>query len=73
MDYEDACVVAGGLLPTRRQRRNRQGRDGEWVTIKLWGRGPANGNNAVIQYQKRQFDGGEGLAGTVPQFPRPCR
>ena len=70
MDYEDACVVAGVVAysPTT---KDRQGRDGEWVTIKLWGRGPAQNNNAVIQYQKRQFDGGEGLAGIVPGFQDP--
>ncbi len=71
MDYEDACVVAGvaAYSPTT---KDRQGRDGEWVTIKLWGRGPANDNNAVIQYQKRQFDGGEGLVGVVPGFQEPA-
>jgi len=71
MDYEDACVVAGiaAYSPTT---KDRQGREGEWVTIKLWGRGPANGNNAVIQYQKRQFDAGEGLVGVVPGFQDPA-
>ena len=71
MDYEDACVVAGVVAysPTT---KDHQGRDGEWVTIKLWGRGPANGNNAVIQYQKRQFDAGEGLVGVVPGFQDPA-
>ncbi len=70
MDYEDACVVAGVVAysPTT---KDHQGRDGEWVTIKLWGRGPAQNNNAVIQYQKRQFDGGEGLVGVVPGFQDP--
>ena len=72
MDYEDACVVAGVVAysPTT---KDHQGREGEWVTIKLWGRGPAQNNNAVIQYQKRQFDGGEGLVGVVPGFPRSGR
>ena len=70
MDYEDACVVAGVVAysPTT---KDHQGREGEWVTIKLWGRGPAQNNNAVIQYQKRQFDGGEGLVGVVPGFQDP--
>jgi len=39
MDYEDAwtfaCVVA--YSPTT---KDRQGREGEWVTIKLWGEVP---------------------------------
>jgi hypothetical protein len=70
MEYKDACVVAGlvALSPTT---KDHQGRASEWVTIKLWGRGPANGNNAVIQYQKREFDGGEGLTGQVPGFLDP--
>lgn len=71
MDYGDACVVAGVVAysPTT---KDHQGREGEWVTIKLWGRGPANGNNAVIQYQKRQFDNAEGLVGVVPGFQDPA-
>ena len=70
MDYEDACVVAGvvAFSPTT---KDHQGRDGEWVTIKLWGRA-GNDNNAVIQYQKRQFDNGEGLVGVVPGFLDPA-
>ncbi len=70
MDYEDACVVAGvvALSPTT---KDHKGREGEWVTIKLWGRGPAQNNNAVIQYQKREFDNAEGLVGVVPGFQDP--
>ena len=71
MDYEDACVVAG-VVAYSSTTKDHQGREGEWVTIKLWGRGPANDNNAVIQYQKRQFDGGEGLVGVVPGFQDPA-
>ena len=71
MDYEDACVVAG-LVAYSPTTKDRQGREGEWVTIKLWGRGPANNNNAVIQYQMRQFDGAEGLVGVVPGFQDPA-
>ena len=71
MDYEPSSVVAGlvALSPTT---KDHNGRDGEWVTIKLWGRGAAQGSNAVIQYQKREFDNGEGLVATVPNFQEPA-
>ena len=39
MDYEDACVVAG-IAAYSSTTKDRQGREGEWVTIKLWGRVP---------------------------------
>ena len=55
----------------RQRRRTIKDREGEWVTIKLWGRGPAQNNNAVIQYQKREFDNAEGLVGVVPGFQDP--
>ena len=50
--------------------KDRKNRPGEWVTLKLWGRGGGD-KNAVIQYQKREFDGGEGLVGTHPGFLDP--
>lgn len=68
MDYEGGCVVSGlaAYSPTTKDRQNR---DGEWVTIKFWGRQ----NDAIIQWQKRQFDGaGEGLRGQVPGFQDPA-
>ncbi len=71
MDYEPASVVAG-LVAFSPTTKDHQGRDGEWVTIKLWGRGAAQNNNAVIQYQKREFDAGEGLVATVPNFQDPA-
>jgi len=44
------------------------GRDGEWVTLKLWGRGGAD-NNAVLQYQRRENDDGAfGYVGTQPDY-----
>ncbi|MAF11395.1 hypothetical protein CMK11_13175 [Candidatus Poribacteria bacterium] len=68
--YVSSSVVAGivAYSPTT---QDHNGRDGEWVTIKLWGRGAGNGDNAVIQYQAREFDGGEGFVGTVPGFQEP--
>lgn len=71
MDYKNACTVAG-LVAYSTTAKDHQGRVGEWVTLKLWGRGPANGNNAVLQYQKREFDAAEGLVATVPGFQQPA-
>ncbi len=67
INYTGGCVVSGltAYSPTTKDRQNR---DGEWVTIKLWGRQ----NDAIIQWQKRQFDGGEGLRGHVPGFQDPA-
>lgn len=67
MDYEGGCVVSG-LTAYSATTKDRQNRDGEWVTIKFWGRQ----NDAIIQWQKRQFDGGEGLRGHVPGFQDPA-
>ncbi|MEO2004505.1 MAG: hypothetical protein ABGY41_10425 [Candidatus Poribacteria bacterium] len=67
--YVSSSVVAGivAYSPTT---QDHAGRDGEWVAIKLWGRGGGD-NDAVIQYQAREFDAGEGFVGTVPGFLEP--
>ena len=67
MDYQGGCVVTG-FAAYSATTKDRQGRDGEWVTIKFWGRG----GDAIIQWQKRQFHGGEGLVGEVPGFKEPA-
>ena len=55
VDYADACTVAG-IVVYSATTKDSQDRDGEWVTLKLWGRGAAQNNNAVLQYQRRQND-----------------
>ena len=55
VDYADACTVAG-IVVYSATTKDHQDRDGQWVTLKLWGRGAAQGNNAVLQYQRRQHD-----------------
>lgn len=55
VDYADACTVAG-IVVYSATTKDTQDRDGEWVTLKLWGRGAAQNNNAVLQYQRRQND-----------------
>lgn len=55
VDYADACTVAG-IVVYSATTKDTQDRDGEWVTLKLWGRGAAQDNNAVLQYQRRQND-----------------
>ena len=67
--YVSSSVVAGivAYSPTT---QDHNGREGEWVAIKLWGRGGAD-NDPVIQYQAREFDAGEGFVGTVPGFQEP--
>jgi len=69
MDYKDASTVMGPAAYSSKI-KDRKNRPGEWVTLKLWGRGGGD-KNAVIQYQKREFDGGEGLVGTHPGFLDP--
>ncbi len=54
VDYADACTVTG-IIVYSATTKDSQDRDGEWVTLKLWGRGAAD-NNAVLQYQRRQND-----------------
>jgi hypothetical protein len=69
--YVSSSVVAG-LMAYSPTSQDHNGRDGEWVTIKLWGRGAGENDNAVIQYQAREFDGaGEGFVATVPGFQEP--
>ena len=58
VDYADACTVAG-IVVYSASTQDHQGRDGQWVTLKLWGRG-ADDNNAVLQFQRRENDD-EGL------------
>ena len=55
VDYADACTVAR-IVVYSATTKDSQDRDGEWVTLKLWGRGAAQNNNAVLQYQRRQND-----------------
>ena len=47
VDYADACSVAGLVIysPTT---KDRQGRDGEWVTLKLYGRPSTESNNTEL-------------------------
>ncbi len=66
VDYADACTVAG-IVVYSATTQDSQGRDGEWVTLKLWGRGAAQNNNAVLQYQRRQNDAAP-YVGTQPDY-----
>ena len=64
VDYADACTVTG-IIVYSATTKDHQDRDGQWVTLKLWGRGAAQNNNAVLQYQRRENDdGGLGYVGT---------
>ncbi len=68
VDYGDACTVAG-IIVYSATTKDHQDRDGQWVTLKLWGRGAAQGNNAVLQYQRRENDSAElGYVGTQPDY-----
>ena len=68
VDYADACTVAG-IIVYSATTKDHQDRDGQWVTLKLWGRGAAQGNNAVLQYQRRQNDDGAlGYVGTQVDY-----
>ena len=68
VDYGDACTVAG-IIVYSATTKDHQDRDGQWVTLKLWGRGAAQGNNAVLQYQRRQNDDAAlGYVGTQPDY-----
>ena len=66
-EYADISTVQGiiALSPTT---KDNKGREGDWVTLKLWGRGQDNANNAVLQYQARERDGEPGLAGQVASY-----
>lgn len=64
LNYKPVSVVTG-LVAYSPTTKDLQGRDGEWVTIKYWGRN----DNAIIQYQRREnHDGGAGFVGHVPVF-----
>ena len=66
-DYKGGSVVAG-LLVESETTKDSKDRDGEWVTLKLWGRG-GNDNNAVLQYQRRENDAPAlGYVGTVKDY-----
>ena len=68
VDYGDACTVAG-IIVYSATTKDHQDRDGQWVTLKLWGRGAAQGNNAVLQYQRRENDTADlGYVGTQPDY-----
>ncbi len=65
--YLDASTVAG-IIAYSATSQDIAGRDGEWVTLKLWGRGGTD-NNAVLQYQRRENDAAEdGYVGTQPDY-----
>jgi hypothetical protein len=66
-DYKDACTVAG-IIAYSAKTKDHQNRDGQWVTLKLWGRGADQGNNAVLQYQRREDDAAAGYVGTQPNY-----
>ena len=67
LNYQPASVVTG-LVAYSPTTNDGQGRAGEWVTIKYWGRGGGT-NNAIIQYQRREnHDGAAGFVGEVPGF-----
>ena len=69
--YLDASVVAG-ITAYSATTQDINGRDGEWVTLKLWGRGAAQDNNAVLQYQRRENDDGAfGYVGTQADYNPP--
>ena len=53
-DYSGASTVAGILVKSETTKDTKD-RVGEWVTLKLWGRGD-DSNNAVLQYQRREND-----------------
>ena len=63
VDYAAVCAVTGLIVysPTT---KDPQGRDGDWVTLKLWGRGAAQNNNAVLQYQHRERE----IVAAVPNY-----
>ena len=65
--YLDASTVAG-VIAYSGTTADTAGRDGEWVTLKLWGRGGTD-NNAVLQYQRRENDDAAfGYVGTQPDY-----
>lgn len=68
VDYKNTSTVAGIIIYSATT-QDHQSRDGQWVTLKLWGRGAAQDNNAVLQYQRRENDDGAlGYVGTQPDY-----
>lgn len=68
VDYKNTSTVAG-IIVYSATTQDHQSRDGQWVTLKLWGRGAAQDNNAVLQYQRRENDDGAlGYVGTQPDY-----
>ncbi len=65
-DYADGSIVAG-LIVYSASTKDHKDRDGEWVTLKLWGRGGGD-KNAVLQYQRRENDNAPGYVGTQPDY-----
>ncbi|MDE0020519.1 MAG: hypothetical protein OXT69_03935 [Candidatus Poribacteria bacterium] len=68
MDYGEVGVVSGIIAysPTTKDHANR---DGQWVTLKLWGRA----NDAVIQYQRREnHNAALGYLGEAPGYKPPA-
>lgn len=66
-DYADGSIVTGLIVYSAGTKDSRD-RDGEWVTLKLWGRGGGD-KNAVLQYQRRENDSGAlGYVGTQPNY-----
>ena len=61
--YDGECSTVAGLLVKSETTKDDNDRDGEWVTLKLWGRAADNGSDAVLQYQRRESDAGEGYVG----------
>ncbi len=70
VNYLDASTVAG-IIAYSATTQDHKARDGQWVTLKLWGRGAAQDNNAVLQYQRREDDGAPGYVGTQPDYNPP--
>ena len=69
--YKGGSTVAGILIKSETTKDSKD-RDGEWVTLKLWGRG-GDDNNAVLQYQRRENDAGDlGYVGVTPDYLPPA-
>lgn len=70
VDYAKGSTVTGILILSETT-KDKGGRNPEWITLKLWGRGGGD-NNAVLQYQRREDDGLKGLVGTQPDYIPPA-
>ena len=71
VDYAKGSTVTGILISSETT-KDKGGRKPEWVTLKLWGRGADNGNNAVLQYQRREDNSLKGLVGEQPDYKPPA-